>query len=131
MKQAKMIIDKAFKVSEVDKRIYGSFIEHLGRAVYGGVSIPAARQTEAGKAYTASIRPECIQLFRDPQEGMVNIPAVITNSMFLGEKVRYFIRDREGKDWIVDMFDPGRELHAGEVYAVFPAEKLWLMDAEA
>ena len=33
MKQAKMIIDKAFKVSEVDKRIYGSFIEHLGRAV--------------------------------------------------------------------------------------------------
>lgn len=102
-----------------------------GRAVYGGVSIPAARQTEEGKAYTASIRPECIQLFRDPQEGMVNIPAVITNSMFLGEKVRYFIRDREGKDWIVDMFDPGRDIHAGEVYAVFPAEKLWLMDAEA
>lgn len=102
-----------------------------GRAVYGGVSIPAARQTEAGKAYAASIRPECIQLFRDPQEGMVNIPAVITNSMFLGEKVRYFIRDREGKDWIVDMFDPGRDIHAGEVYAVFPAEKLWLMDAEA
>ena len=37
MKQAKMIIDKAFKVSEVDKRIYGSFIEHLGRAVYDGI----------------------------------------------------------------------------------------------
>ena len=40
MKQAKMIIDKAFKVSEVDKRIYGSFIEHLGRAVYDGIYQP-------------------------------------------------------------------------------------------
>ena len=40
MKQAKMMIDKAFKISEVDKRIYGSFIEHLGRAVYDGIYQP-------------------------------------------------------------------------------------------
>jgi alpha-N-arabinofuranosidase len=36
-KKAKMVIDKDFKISEIDKRIYGSFIEHLGRAVYGGI----------------------------------------------------------------------------------------------
>lgn len=35
--KVKMVIDKEFKVSEVDKRIYGSFIEHLGRAVYDGI----------------------------------------------------------------------------------------------
>ena len=40
MKQARMIIDRAFKVSEVDKRIYGAFIEHLGRAVYDGIYQP-------------------------------------------------------------------------------------------
>ena len=40
MKQARMIIDRVFKVSEVDKRIYGSFIEHLGRAVYDGIYQP-------------------------------------------------------------------------------------------
>ena len=40
MKQAKMLIDKAFKVSEADERIYGSFIEHLGRAVYDGIYQP-------------------------------------------------------------------------------------------
>lgn len=40
MRQANMIIDKAFRVAEVDKRIYGSFIEHLGRAVYGGIYQP-------------------------------------------------------------------------------------------
>ncbi len=41
-KQAKMIIDKDFRVSEVDKRIYGSFIEHLGRAVYDGIYQPGS-----------------------------------------------------------------------------------------
>ena len=35
-KYAKMVIDKDFRISEIDKRIYGSFIEHLGRAVYEG-----------------------------------------------------------------------------------------------
>ena len=34
MKQAKLHIDRHFQVGEVDKRIFGSFIEHLGRAVY-------------------------------------------------------------------------------------------------
>ena len=38
--KAEIIIDKAFKISEIDSRIYGSFIEHLGRAVYGGVYEP-------------------------------------------------------------------------------------------
>ncbi|PZE20079.1 alpha-N-arabinofuranosidase [Paenibacillus xerothermodurans] len=35
-----MILDKDFKVSEIDNRIYGSFIEHLGRAVYEGIYEP-------------------------------------------------------------------------------------------
>jgi len=39
-KKAKMVIDKDFKIAEIDKRIYGSFIEHLGRAVYGGIYQP-------------------------------------------------------------------------------------------
>ena len=38
--KAKMIIDKDFVISDIDPRIYGSFIEHLGRAVYGGMYEP-------------------------------------------------------------------------------------------
>ena len=34
--KAKITLAKEFKVGKIDKRIYGSFIEHLGRAVYGG-----------------------------------------------------------------------------------------------
>jgi len=40
MAKAKMLLDKDFKIAEVDKRIYGSFIEHLGRAVYNGIYQP-------------------------------------------------------------------------------------------
>ncbi|MFC5467976.1 alpha-N-arabinofuranosidase [Cohnella suwonensis] len=35
-----MIIDKDFAISKIDERLYGSFIEHLGRAVYGGIFEP-------------------------------------------------------------------------------------------
>ena len=40
MKQAKIILDKDYRVSRVDERLFGSFIEHLGRAVYGGIYEP-------------------------------------------------------------------------------------------
>ena len=46
MKQAKMILDRDFTVSKVDKRLYGSFIEHLGRAVYGGIYDPEHPQAD-------------------------------------------------------------------------------------
>lgn len=38
--QASMVIDKDFILAETDPRIFGSFIEHLGRAVYGGIYEP-------------------------------------------------------------------------------------------
>ncbi|OAS20595.1 alpha-N-arabinofuranosidase [Paenibacillus oryzisoli] len=44
--KASMIIDKDFKVGEVDPRLYGSFIEHLGRAVYGGIYEPGHPQAD-------------------------------------------------------------------------------------
>ncbi len=40
MAKTKMIVDKDFRIAEVDKRVYGSFIEHLGRAVYNGTTSP-------------------------------------------------------------------------------------------
>ena len=38
--KAKIIANKNFKIGEIDNRIYGSFIEHLGRAVYDGIYEP-------------------------------------------------------------------------------------------
>ena len=40
MKKAKMSLVSEFTGAKIDERIYGSFIEHLGRAVYGGIYEP-------------------------------------------------------------------------------------------
>ncbi|TCL76409.1 alpha-N-arabinofuranosidase [Hydrogenispora ethanolica] len=40
MKKAKCIIEKDYVISETDPRLFGSFIEHLGRAVYSGIYEP-------------------------------------------------------------------------------------------
>ena len=38
--KAKIVANRRFTVADIDPRLYGSFIEHLGRAVYGGVYEP-------------------------------------------------------------------------------------------
>ncbi len=42
MSTATMILDQAYKIGDVDERLFGSFIEHLGQAVYGGIYEPGA-----------------------------------------------------------------------------------------
>lgn len=40
MKKASIYLDRAFTVGTVDPRLFGSFLEHLGRAIYGGIYEP-------------------------------------------------------------------------------------------
>lgn len=40
MQTARLTVDPDFKIGAVDPRLYGSFVEHLGRAVYGGIFEP-------------------------------------------------------------------------------------------
>jgi len=40
MKKANIIINKDFKSGEIDKRIYSSFVEHMGRVIYSGIYEP-------------------------------------------------------------------------------------------
>ena len=56
-KQAKTVVGKAFSISKIDKRIYGSFIEHLGRAavsythLFEAFSLDATVFENKGKHY--------------------------------------------------------------------------------
>jgi len=45
--KAKLIANKAFSIGEVDPRIYGSFLEHMGRAVYSGIYEPGHETADA------------------------------------------------------------------------------------
>lgn len=66
MAQAKMIVDKEFKIAEVDNRIYGSFLEHLGRAVYNGIYQPGH-----GSADENGFRKDVLELVKE-----LNVPII-------------------------------------------------------
>lgn len=97
------------------------------QVAYGGTVFTSSNPVKEGSEYVASVRPESAGLSKNPVENQVNLKAHITNTMFLGEKVRYFLRDALNKEWIVDAFDPGRTIHQGDVYVTFPAEKAWVI----
>ena len=97
------------------------------QVAYGGTVFTSSNPVKEGSEYVASVRQESAGLSKNPVENQVNLKAHITNTMFLGEKVRYFLRDALDKEWIVDAFDPGRTIHQGDVYVTFPAEKAWVI----
>lgn len=66
MRKAKLTADKDFKYAQVDKRIFGSFIEHLGRAVYGGIYQPGHSSADE-----EGFRQDVLKLVRE-----LNIPIV-------------------------------------------------------
>ena len=47
MHQAALTIDPALRVSAVDPRLYGSFVEHMGRCVYTGIYEPGHPEADA------------------------------------------------------------------------------------
>jgi alpha-N-arabinofuranosidase len=68
-RNAKMVLDKEFSIAPIDKRIYGSFIEHLGRAVYDGIYQPGhPLSNEDG------FRKDVIELVRELDVPIVRYP---------------------------------------------------------
>lgn len=47
MKKAKLYAERSFEVSPIDERLYSSFLEHLGRAIYGGIYEPGHPTADA------------------------------------------------------------------------------------
>ena len=49
MLRARIALDRDFVKASIDDRLFGSFIEHLGRAVYGGIYEPGHRESGPGR----------------------------------------------------------------------------------
>ena len=47
MKKATMTLDRDYAIGTIDKRLYGNFVEHLGRCVYGGIYEPGHPTADA------------------------------------------------------------------------------------
>jgi alpha-L-arabinofuranosidase len=57
--KARVTAHSAYTVADIDKRLYGSFLEHLGRAVYTGIYEPGHPTADA-----QGMRKDVIDLVR-------------------------------------------------------------------
>jgi alpha-N-arabinofuranosidase len=69
MEPAKIIADPEFIIGEVDPRLFGSFIEHLGRAVYGGIYEPGHPTADE-----MGFRRDVIELIKEIKVTFVRYP---------------------------------------------------------
>ena len=47
MRKASVLLDRRFAIGETDHRLFGAFVEHLGRCVYGGIYEPGHPTADA------------------------------------------------------------------------------------
>ncbi|MFC8661708.1 alpha-N-arabinofuranosidase [Streptomyces sp. NPDC057199] len=66
---ARFTVDPEFAIGEVDPRLYGTFVEHMGRCVYTGIHEP-----EHPSADAAGFRTDVADLVRELGTGLVRYP---------------------------------------------------------
>lgn len=78
--RAKVLIDKEYRVGHVDQRLFSSFIEHLGRAIYGGIFEPGHPT-----ANSHGFRGDVLTLVRELNIPLVRYPGGNYVSSFVWE----------------------------------------------
>ena len=69
MMQARVSFDRELIRAVVDERLFGSFIEHLGRAIYGGVYEPGHPTSD-----TEGFRTDVLDLVRELRVPLIRYP---------------------------------------------------------
>jgi alpha-N-arabinofuranosidase len=69
MTTARIILDADFSVSKLDRRVFGSFVEHLGRCVYTGIFEPGHPTADKH-----GFRQDVLDLVRDLGPSIIRYP---------------------------------------------------------
>ncbi|GFZ94674.1 arabinosylfuranosidase ArfA [Nesterenkonia alkaliphila] len=69
MHQARITLDKDFTVAEVPRRLFGSFVEHLGRCVYTGIFEPGHPAADS-----QGFRQDVLELVREMGPSIIRYP---------------------------------------------------------
>jgi alpha-L-arabinofuranosidase len=64
-----VIANREYKVATIDNRLYGAFLEHLGRAIYTGIYEPDHKSADAN-----GMREDVIELVRELKVPIVRYP---------------------------------------------------------
>jgi alpha-N-arabinofuranosidase len=68
-KQARIIVDPDFSISPLDRRLFGSFVEHMGRCVYTGLFEPGHPTADAD-----GFRGDVLELVRELGPTIIRYP---------------------------------------------------------
>ena len=69
MNPASLVLDPRFTVADIDRRLFGSFVEHMGRCVYTGIFEPDHPTADA-----AGFRGDVLELVRELGPTLVRYP---------------------------------------------------------
>src|SRR2546423_4287707 len=69
MRTARFTLDPAFTTGKVDPRLFGSFVEHLGRCVYTGIYEPGHPRADVN-----GFRSDVLDLVRELGVSVVRYP---------------------------------------------------------
>ncbi|MDC7238757.1 MAG: alpha-N-arabinofuranosidase, partial [Spirochaetales bacterium] len=67
--KSNIVLNKKFAISKIDDRLFGSFIEHLGRAVYGGIFEPGHETADED-----GFRQDVLEMVKELQVPVVRYP---------------------------------------------------------
>ena len=67
MQSASITLNRDLRIGDIDPRLYGSFVEHLGRAVYGGIYEPGHPTADAN-----GFRGDVAELVREKKKNTTN-----------------------------------------------------------
>lgn len=69
MNKARIVVEKEFTLAKIDERLYSSFIEHLGRAVYTGIYEPGHKDADE-----QGFRKDVIKMVKDLRVPLIRYP---------------------------------------------------------
>ena len=69
MVEARIVVDRDFEIGEIDRRLFGTFVEHIGRCVYGGIFEPGHPSADA-----QGFREDVLELTRELGVTVVRYP---------------------------------------------------------
>lgn len=69
MRKVEALVDRDFAIGETDRRLFGAFVEHLGRCVYGGLYEPGHPTADA-----RGFRGDVLQLVRELKPTIMRYP---------------------------------------------------------
>jgi alpha-N-arabinofuranosidase len=69
MQTVTAFIDRHFTIGETDRRLFGAFVEHLGRCVYGGIYEPGHPKADA-----KGFRTDVLELVRELAPTIIRYP---------------------------------------------------------